>query len=303
MIRSALLVFLMAASCPLAAAAGDRVVARVGSEAVTAREVQTGLEQNPELSREKVLDLLLERRLILSWAAARNITASEEEIARAEESIRKRNDLTPEQFEEALAASGDDLRSFRTGLREQITINKALGAAIGAQTVPSEEEVRAAYEESYPVSNQFRISHILLGFPEGASEAGKSQTLQKAEDLLRTIREGASFEEMAREYSQDTSSAGQGGSLGTFLPGEILPELERAVRTLKPGEIGGPVLTTAGYHLLRLDALVPTQPPPLAEVRAVLERRLGARKETDARERWLQELKAGSYIEIFPDGG
>ena len=283
--------------------AGDWVVARVGSEAITHRELATALEQNPDLARQKALDLLIERRLVLVWAAGKNITIGNEEMEQVEENIRGKNNLSLDEFKEVLTSRGETLVSFRANIREQLTINKALGAALGAQTRVSDGELQELYVTTYPRKTAFEVSHILLSVDTEDPVEKDSSAKGSAEKILAEIQGGASFNSMASRYSQDGSSADKGGRLGIFSEGELLPELEELAATLEPGEVGGPVRTSAGYHILLLSSRGFSEPPPFTEVRSTLERDLMARKEESARTRWLDELKETTYIEVFPDGG
>jgi parvulin-like peptidyl-prolyl isomerase len=139
---------------------------------------------------------------------------------------------------------------------------------------------------------------------EKEAPADKDASVKRnAEQVLAEILDGASFDTMASKYSQDGSSADKGGRLGTFSEGELLPELEKLAGTLEPGEVGGPVRTSAGYHILLLSSREFSEPPPFIEVRSSLERSLMAQKEESVRTRWLNELRKATYIEVFPDGG
>lgn len=283
--------------------AGDRVVARVNNEAITHRELATAREQNPDLSRQKTLDLLIERRLVIVWATGNNISVADEELEQVETSVRERNNLSLDDFEKALSSRGETLDTFRDNLREQLTINKALGMALSSRTQISEAELQELYLKTYPQKTVFEVSHILFSVDKEAP-ADKDATVKKnAEQILAEILNGASFDTMASTYSQDGSSADKGGRLGTFSEGELLPELEELAWTLEPGEMGGPVRTSAGYHILLLASRGFSEPVPFIEVRSSLERSLMAQKEESVRTRWLNELRKATYIEVFPDGG
>ncbi|MDF1526560.1 MAG: peptidylprolyl isomerase [bacterium] len=302
--RTVLTIFLLSMNFMASAAfAGDRVVARVGNEAITHRELTAAIEQNPNLPREKILDLLIERQLVLIWAAGKNISVSTEELDQTETSIREKNKIAPDQFEKALASTGDTLESFRENLRVQITINKAMGLALSSQIQASDSELQELYLKTYPRKTTSTVSHILLAVDEGAPVEKDEAVERSAEQILARIANGASFNSMVSEYSQDSSSADKGGRLGTFNEGELLPELENLAATLEPGEVGGPVRTSAGYHILRLESRGTVEPPPFTEVRNTLERSLMADREESVRTRWLNELKKTTYIEVFPDDG
>lgn len=302
--RTVLTIFLLSMSFMLSTAfAGDRVVARVGNEAITHLELTAAIEQNPNLPREKILDLLIERQLVLIWAAGQNISVADGELEQMEASIRERNNMSPDQFEKALSSTGDTPESFREGLRIQITINKALGLALSSQIQISDSELQELYLKTYPRKTVFEVSHILLAVDEGAPVEKDAAVKRNAEQVIAQIASGASFDSMVSEYSQDGSSADKGGRLGTFSEGELLPELENLAATLEPGEVGGPVRTSAGYHILLLESRGNNEPPPFSEVRDTLEKSLMADREESVRTRWLKELRETTYIEVFPDDG
>ena len=278
--------------------AGDRVVARVGSEAITFREISLVLVQSPDLSRTQAMDLLIERRLFLLWAQGRGISVSDEEIQEMVDSIRERNNMTPDRFEQVLLARGESKESFRAALAEQITINKALGMALSTQLNVSDEELQELYLETYPKEPLFEVSHILI-----TAKGDDDEAREKAESILARIEGGTSFETMATEHSEDPSSSAKGGRLGSFKKGELFPELEEIIDTLSPGEVGGPVRTSAGYHILLLESVSQSEPPPLAEVQHILERTLLVEKEVSFRNTLLEELRETTYVEVFPDDG
>ena len=302
--RTILTIFLLSMSFMLSTAfAGDKVVARVGNDAITHHDLTAAMEQNPNLPREKILELLIERQLVLIWAAGQNISVANDELEQMETSIRERNNLTPDQFEKALASTGETPESFREGLRIQITINKALGLALASQIQVSDSELQELYLKTYPRKTVLEVSHILLAVDKGASVEKDESVRRNAEQVIAQIAGGSSFDSMVSEYSQDGSSADKGGRLGTFSEGELLPELEIIAVTLEAGEVGGPVRTSAGYHILLLESRGTSEPPPFSEVRGTLERSLMAEREESVRTRWLNELKETTYIEVFPDDG
>jgi len=87
-------------------------------------------------------------------------------------------------------------------------------------------------------AGEMRVSHILV----------KTET--EARDLLQKLQGGAPFESLARRHSIDPS-AQYDGDLGGFMPGTLMPAFEQAVRGIKPGKIGGPIQTPAGYHIIK----------------------------------------------------
>lgn len=140
---------------------------------------------------------------------------------------------------------------------------------------------------------QNRARHILL---RPSASMDERQLVERMRELRQRIERGqASFESVAREYSQD-GSAEAGGDLGWSVPGQYVPEFETALNTLQPGQLSAPVISRFGVHLIRLDerrevALTPQ------EQRVVLENIVRAQKEEKAVEDWLQEVRGQAYVQ------
>ena len=162
-----------------------------------------------------------------------------------------------------------------------------------------EEDIKDYYDTNqakYFVKKQYQASHILiksdaqLPFGEDLSDEEKEKLLDeadagaqaKAEEILKQIRDGADFGEMARKYSSDPASGANGGNLGQFSKGMMVPEFEDALDRLSPGELGGPVQTAFGFHIIRLDQVKEERIKPLVEVQESIKTTL---KEIKARQR------------------
>ena len=140
---------------------------------------------------------------------------------------------------------------------------------------------------------QTRVRHILLRPSEQVSQ---DMAVRRLAEFRRQIQGGRSFEQLAREHSED-GSAGQGGDLGWSTPGSFVPEFEQAMNRLEPGSISDPVVTRFGVHLIqvverRQVALDVRQQRELA--RNVLREQ----KFEEAFTEWLRELRARAYVEM-----
>lgn len=143
----------------------------------------------------------------------------------------------------------------------QIARDKVLSdarlAQIDAANKPDEATVEAyaqaqykADDKRFQVTEEVRARHILLAVPSGQDDEVKAL----AEKLLADLRAGASFEALAKEHSADPGSAAQGGDLGFFAAGRMVPEFDKAVFGLtQPGALSEPVRSQFGYHLIRLE--------------------------------------------------
>lgn len=146
---------------------------------------------------------------------------------------------------------------------------------------------------SLPAVEQTRVRHILVKVNEIVSE---SEALHKMEGLYERIRHGEKFAELARLHSQD-GSATKGGDLGWIYPGDTVPEFERAMNALKPGEISRPVKSPFGFHLIEvLERRV--QDVSADRQKAVARQVLRERKLDEAYQDWLRQARDRAYVEL-----
>lgn len=144
---------------------------------------------------------------------------------------------------------------------------------------------------------QTRVRHILVRPSETVSEdEARNRLLQLRERIVN----GADFAELARLHSEDPS-ASQGGDLGWVSPGDTVPQFERAMESLKPGEISEPVKTPLGWHLIQV--LERRTGNLTKERERILARQaIKARKADEAYEEWLRQLRDQAYVEYRLEG-
>jgi peptidyl-prolyl cis-trans isomerase SurA len=141
---------------------------------------------------------------------------------------------------------------------------------------------------------QTRVRHILVRTSETVSEA---EARRKLADLRERIVIGkADFGELARQHSEDPTAA-RGGSLDWVFPGDTVPEFERAMNALAPGEVSEPVKTPFGWHLIQV---LERRTAGLTPERRRLQARLALRerKSEEAYQEWLRQLRDRAYVEI-----
>lgn len=156
-------------------------------------------------------------------------------------------------------------------LREQITLENERRAFIAnaaltrvaeqALTDQAIDDAYAAFVADFDAREptpEYNASHIIV------------ETEEEAQALRKMLDDGADFAELAREHSLDGAAA-NGGSLGWFGPGVMIPEFEQAVEVMEVGEYKGPLQTQFGWHLVLLNDTRMSQAPALDEVREALE--------------------------------
>lgn len=144
-------------------------------------------------------------------------------------------------------------------------------AALLPQVSVSDEEINKYYSEhqaQFGEPEQRRARHILIAVAQDAPAAASQAARAKAEQILAEVKKNPEqFAALAKQHSQDTGSAEQGGDLGFFARGAMVKAFEDAVFALSPGAIAGPVQTPFGWHIIQLTELKPAKIAALAEVR------------------------------------
>ena len=146
-----------------------------------------------------------------------------------------------------------------------------------AQTMAvTDAQLRSAYSssmDSFRFPERVKARHILL-MTQGKSDAEKKAALSKAQDLLKQVKKGADFAELAKKNSQDPGSAQNGGDLGFIVRGQTVPEFEKFAFSAKPKEISDIVTTEYGYHIIQALEKEPARVKPFEEVKGSIEEQL-----------------------------
>jgi peptidyl-prolyl cis-trans isomerase SurA len=151
-------------------------------------------------------------------------------------------------------------------------------------------ERRGGAIKAQPVE-QTRARHILIKTSELVPEA---EARRKLVTLKERLSHGADFAELARLHSNDLSAA-KGGDLGWLNPGDTVPDFERAMNSLKPGQVGEPVQSPFGWHLIQV--LERRMDVSKERVRQTARMALRERKADEAYQDWLRQMRDRAYVE------
>jgi peptidyl-prolyl cis-trans isomerase SurA len=144
---------------------------------------------------------------------------------------------------------------------------------------------------------QTRVSHILMRVSDVAPE---SEVLRRLTDIkLRTENKAVQFDAMAKQFSIDPS-AGKGGDLGWIFPGDTVPEFEKAMNALKPGEVSEPVRTQFGFHLIQVQERKTDDASPERR-RSVARQAIREQRGEEAYADWLRQLRDRTFVEFRLD--
>ena len=219
----------------------DRLVRFYVSHGMTMEEVKKNL---PKLE-EKALEQAVGAKLLLDQAAKLDVPVSaadvDAEVAKVVAQVGGEDN-----YRKALAAQGVTEEQFRKEIEKGAKVNKLVEQACSSVAEPTDDEVAAfyaAHRDEYVAPEQVLCQHILV---KGSGDAALDKIKAIRE---RIVEEGADFAEEAKKHS-DCPSGAQGGSLGWFGRGMMVPEFDKAAFEMKKGEVSGVVATQFGYHII-----------------------------------------------------
>jgi len=193
---------------------------------------------------------------------------------------------------EARAYYNSHKNSYRSPLRLKLDVVVIDPAAIAKDMEIDDADIKAAYEKrkgQFTVPEQRRASQILVRVAKNADAKVRQQARAKIEKALKRIRSGQSFSAVAKAVS-DNAIAKNGGDLGYFARGTMLPALDKTVFSMKKGETSNIIKTQFGFNLIHLTGIKPARTRPMNEVRKQLKRQLTLTKANDEAYKLSQDL-------------
>jgi peptidyl-prolyl cis-trans isomerase SurA len=253
---------LLAAARPAAAQSEQRIVAVVNDEVISARDLSDRLQlvvltsgiPDSEQSRARlapqVLRSLIEERLQMQEARRLDLAVEESEVQQAMTNIAQRNQMTVESMRQFLTRNGVNLDTLLDQVRAQIAWVKVINRQIVPRVTVTVDQLDMALDEARRNEGEpeYLLSEIVLPVdnPAQAQAVGED-----AARLAQTLREGASFDSLARQVSA-AASAEQGGDLG-WIRGSAIPDtLRDALERLREGDVSDPLPSPVGYHVFLL---------------------------------------------------
>jgi peptidyl-prolyl cis-trans isomerase D len=175
-------------------------------------------------------------------------------------------------------------------------------ASLQPQVAVTDRDIELFYQdhrEEFRQEEEACASHILVKVKAGEAGEGHSETdAQKlAQGLLDQVKAGGDFAALAKKFSEDQGSAQNGGDLGCFAPGRMVPEFDDAVFALAPGQVSDLVKTSFGFHVIRLASKREAAVLPLAQVKERIRASV-----TESKVRELGEQKAQGMAEALGKG-
>jgi parvulin-like peptidyl-prolyl isomerase len=250
--------------------------------------------------RREVLDRLIDDELILQQATDLKLSVTNEQVDQSIEEIKKQNSLDDDQLKEALRGQGMSMAGYRADLKRQLLRYRVLNIAVGSRVSISDEEVKGYYERHMKDGGnvQVRASHIFVAIPDGADAATVAEKQAWAKKLLDRAKGGEDFAKLAKQYSDDAATRGDGGDLGMFGKDMLPKAIEEIVFSMQPGELAGPVRADRGFHVIKLISRKVGDAKPLSAMQDDIRIQLRQKEMEKQTKSYLAELRKKTLVDI-----
>jgi peptidyl-prolyl cis-trans isomerase C len=264
------------------------------------------LEQNRDRIRQQTLDRMIVMRLLDEKIKATGIVVTEKEVSEQINQIAAQQGMSLDDFKAMLKTRGMNFDEWKKQMQfeRRVQFQKLFEAEFAAQLSVTDNDANnyyAANIKQYATPQQVKASHILIKpDPNGDPNEGKVKALAKAQDLLKQVKAGADFAELAKANSSCPSST-KGGDLGFFGKGRMVPAFDKAVFALNVNEVSDVVETRFGYHIIKATDHKEASTKSFAEAKEDIIKMLKQRKQGELAQKYVASLKAQANI-VYPPG-
>jgi parvulin-like peptidyl-prolyl isomerase len=260
------------------------------------------LNQNPDKKdqlRATVANTMINRTLLLD-EAKRSGVVDEAEVQSSVEKVVKEYG-GKEKLGELLKNARSSYDRFSADIADDFRLQEYIKKGIGPVKAPTEAEMKAHFEkhqQRYAPQPEVRARHILLKVQKGATPDDDKKIAEKIAQIRKeAVDQKVEFAELAKKHSQD-GSAQQGGDLGWFKKGMMVPQFEASAFSLQPGQVSEAVRTQFGYHLIKVEERKEAGPPVFENAKEIVARELSDQQREQLVTQKLKELREKAKVEV-----
>lgn len=261
----------------------EKTVATVNNESITQKQLYDRMVAQ---NGKSILEDMIEERLVAQEAQKAGVTIGDTEITAEIQNLKEQFNIESDaQLEFMLLQSGMTMADFRERVRHHTTIKRILTPQVEAKV--TDETIQEYYDqngEKYGDPAQVHARHILV------------ETEEEAQATLAELQNGGDFAQLAAERSQDPGSKDNGGDLGFFGRGQMVPAFEEAAFELQPGQLSGIVQSNFGFHIIEVLERKEGRIPPLAEVKDQIRNELIDMELGTMVPQWLEEVRVAAAV-------
>ena len=204
---------------------------------------------------QQILERLVIQQIQLQRAGRTGIQISDEALNNALSQIASRNEITLLELPEMLAEEGINYAIFREEVRKQMIVERLRQRDVLGRIAVSEREIENYLERQKKNNNdEYKLSHILISLPPGATTSQVKSAEEKITDLYERSKDGEIFSELAIAYSNGQQAL-QGGNIGWRKAGELPTLFAEVVPAMSEGIVSAPIRGGSGFHLIRVDEI------------------------------------------------
>ncbi len=296
----------------------EEIVARVNNQVITRSAYQHEQQQLTDEAKQQdptranqvaaqgskdVLRGLIDRELLLQKGKDLDITADAELIKKLDEMRKQMKLASMDDLEKAAEAQGISFEDFKQNMRTEIITQQVIQREVGGRINVGKDEEQKFYEQHKSDMERpeaVKLSEILVSTEPAGDDPQKLAAAEaKANDLLKQIRAGASFEDIAKKQSQGLSAA-EGGELGYFERGKLAKQLEDVTFAMKKDQVSDVIRTKQGFVILKVTDHQSAGIPSFAEIEPRLQEAVYMQKLQPALREYLTKLREDAFIDVRP---
>lgn len=295
----------------------DEAVAKVNGKPISRHQLEevmmndlrqlqqrgTRLTPDQQLGYERqVLGKLIDQEVLVEAASKTKVADADKKVDEQIAKI-KGSFPDPKMFEEQIKASGRTMEQVHAEVLQMLTVQQFVDQEFGSKVKITDEQVKAFYDQNpqyFEKPPQVRASHILVAVPQDATDdvkKTKRAAIDKARERVTTGKED--FAKVAAELSDDPGSKQNGGDLGFFSHGQMVPEFDKAAFTLKQDEVSDVITTQFGFHVIKLTGSQPAEKRTLEQMKETISRFLKKNEVDKQVHQFIESQKTTAKIEVL----
>jgi len=289
------------------------VVAKVNGVDITRNEFEMAIrtleqraqgpvppEQRDGIYRQ-VLDRIIGFHLLAQEARTRKVMAAPWEVEKQLADLKKQFP-SEDAFSKMLQARGVTFDQLKKETEDTLAVNQMLEKEIEPQVKVGDPEVKSFFDQNkarFHQQDSVHASHILIRADEKADAATRAKAKAQADSILKQLKAGAKFADLAKKLSQDPGSAANGGDLGFFARGQMVPAFDQAAFALQPGQTSAVIESPFGYHIIQSHEVKPGRDLGFDDVKAQIKDYLATQQREQKSQAFVDQLKAKGKVQIL----
>jgi peptidyl-prolyl cis-trans isomerase C len=276
---------------------------QLDSLADKARQLPAHLvEQYTQQFRQQAVERLIREELLDAKIRQANITITDAEVMSQMEEIASVQGISLEDFIKTMGQHDLSLEQIKEDLRKRLARNQFMETQWAGKIDVTADDAKKYHDEKpeqFKIPEQVRVSHILIKPEQGADpNEALARARTKIEGLLKQIKDGADFAELAKANS-DCPSAPKGGDLDFFPRGKTTPAFEKVAFELQVGQISDVVETEYGFHIIKATDHEDPTDVTFEQAKEKIIEQLTEEKQSEFADEYLNKLKAEAKI-VYP---